>query len=177
MKPQTRIIIFSLSIIIGYTLYSTFSVPRIVPEPPPVETTLNLSEATAAEAVAIGARLYGGKGACKRCHASAGMRAPSLEAIFTASGERLRDPRYKGKATDAASYIYESMIDPSIYVVKGFGKRGTDDGVSPMPSASDRAAGLTSLEVLAVIAYLEHRAGIEVTWPKLPPATEAKEAP
>ena len=73
---------------------------------------------------------------------------------------RLADPNYKGEATDLASYLHESMVDPSAYVVPGFGKAGAK---SPMPSVSGGSIGFSEAETLAVIAYLQDAGGVEVT--------------
>jgi len=53
----------------------------------------------------------------------------------------------------AEDYIRESMMCPSCYVVKGFGKAG--DKVSPMPVISKPPISLSPIEVNAVIAYLQ----------------------
>ena len=39
----------------------------------------------------------------------------------TTAPERIRSKDYKGKATNVREYIIESIVDPSIYVVKGYG--------------------------------------------------------
>jgi len=53
----------------------------------------------------------------------------------------------------AEDYIRESMMCPSCYVVKGFGKAG--DKVSPMPVISKPPISLSPIDVNAVIAYLQ----------------------
>ena len=53
----------------------------------------------------------------------------------------------------AEDYIRESMMCPTCYVVKGYGKAG--DTVSPMPVISKPPISLTNIEVNAVIAYLQ----------------------
>ena len=60
-------------------------------------------------------------------------------------------PGYDGMT--AEDYIRESMMCPSCYVVKGYGKAG--DTVSPMPVISKPPISLTNIEVNAVIAYLQ----------------------
>ena len=50
-------------------------------------------------------------------------------------------------------YIRESVMCPSCYVVKGFGKAG--DKVSPMPVIVKPPISLSQVEVNAVIAYLQ----------------------
>ena len=63
------------------------------------------------------------------------------------------------------------MIDPSAYVVAGFGKKGTNDTVSPMPDVSKGSVGFSDAEIKAVIAYLQDLGGLEVTV-KIPAGTE-----
>ena len=53
----------------------------------------------------------------------------------------------------AEDYIRESVMCPSCYVVKGFGKAG--DKVSPMPVITKPPISLSPVEVNAVIAYLQ----------------------
>ncbi|HIE43146.1 MAG TPA: cytochrome C [Nitrospinaceae bacterium] len=53
----------------------------------------------------------------------------------------------------AEDYIRESVMCPSCYVVKGFGKAG--DKVSPMPVITKPPISLSPIEVNAVIAYLQ----------------------
>ena len=50
-------------------------------------------------------------------------------------------------------YIRESVMCPSCYVVKGFGKAG--DKVSPMPVITKPPISLSPVEVNAVISYLQ----------------------
>ena len=50
-------------------------------------------------------------------------------------------------------YIRESVMCPSCYVVKGFGKAG--DKVSPMPVITKPPISLSPVEVNAVIAFLQ----------------------
>jgi hypothetical protein len=77
--------------------------------------------------------------------------------------ERIEEPGYNGAATDAAAYMRESMVDPSAYVVRGYGVAGTNDTVSPMPDVTSGEIGLTEAEVTAVIAYMESASGGPVT--------------
>ena len=54
---------------------------------------------------------------CFTCHSTAAgvtLVGPSLANIATTAAQRIKDPNYHGKATDAASYIRESIIDPML---------------------------------------------------------------
>ena len=77
--------------------------------------------------------------------------------------ERLADGRYKGAAGDPGAYIRESLLDPSEYVVAGWGQKGSNDSVSPMPAIDKAPIQLSAVEIDAVIAYLQAKDGNEVT--------------
>ena len=115
---------FAMALIGLFTVFSYYGIPQLVPEPPPAEERVS-GAATIEEFVAVGARIYAR--VCVLCHSGLGDRAPKLVSIATVWNERIRDPRYRGKAKTLEEYVRESMLDPSAYVVKGFGKPGTDD--------------------------------------------------
>jgi len=112
--------------------------------------------------IALGAKLYNGKGNCTLCHNAMG-RAPILDRIGTVSIDRLNDPRYKGQATTVEEYLHESMTRPSAFVVSGYGKSGSNDTESPMPDVMGSGIGLNEIELAAIIAYLQHSDGADVT--------------
>ncbi len=162
MKQFLKVIIFALLLIGFFAGFSNFGIPMIEPAPPPSQEKVDLSAMTMDQFVALGERILNGKGTCKLCHNELG-RAPMLEQTVTNTPKRLADPGYKGEASDLAGYIKESMTDPSAYVVKGFGKKGTNDTVSPMPDVSGGSIGLGEAEITAVIAYLQDSGGAEIT--------------
>lgn len=157
-----KIIGISLAAIVGFVGYATFGIPLVVPAPPPEEAKIS-GEMTMDQFIALGDKIFHGKGTCTLCHNPVGGRAPLLDQVGPHAKERLEDERYEGKATNVEEYIYESMTDPSAYVVAGFGKPGTNDTVSPMPDVSGGAIGLSEAEMRAVIAYLQSSSGVEVT--------------
>ncbi|MDX8410725.1 MAG: c-type cytochrome [Mariprofundaceae bacterium] len=112
--------------------------------------------------IALGDKVYNGKGTCTLCHNSMG-RAPMLNQIGPVSIERIADSNYKGEAKTGEEYMYESFVKPSAYVVAGFGKAGSNDSESPMPDVSGGSIGLSDAEIKAVIAYLQDSSGVEVT--------------
>ncbi len=65
------------------------------------------------------------KAQCTMCHTipgipgAVGKQGPLLEE-GTNAPNRLKDPAYKGSAHNTQEYIMESVVDPSMYVVKGF---------------------------------------------------------
>ena len=162
MSNLLKVVVFSLCVIGLYTLFAQNFTPAIKPEQPPVDEAVS-SSMTTQELVALGERLYNGKGACGLCHNAVGGRAPLLDAIAFKAIERIKEPGYKGTAKDAAAYIYESMTAPSAYVVPGYGVAGSYDKQSPMPDVSKEPIGLGTIELSAVTAYLQRRSGAQVT--------------
>jgi len=163
MRTFLTVVAFSLLTIGFFAGYSSFGIPQIEPAPPPKEEKLALGAMTMEAFIAAGEAIYSGKGTCTLCHNPVGGRAPLLDQIGVVATERLADPRYQGSAGDAAGYIYESMAEPSAYVVAGFGKTGTNDTVSPMPNMLTGRIGLSEAELKAVVAFLQDLSGLEVT--------------
>ena len=163
MRTFLSVVVFSLLVIGLFAGYSSYGIPQIEPAPPPVEEKLDLGAMTMAQFVALGNRVYEGKGTCTLCHNPVGGRAPLIDETVVVVEERLADARYQGSASDVESYLYESMAEPSAYVVAGFGKAGTGDTVSPMPNVLTGSIALSEVEVRAVIAYLQDLGGVEVT--------------
>ena len=159
MKQFLTVMAFALLTIGLFSGYSTFGIPKIEPAPPPVQEKLDLGAMTMDQFIALGEKLIPGKGTCTLCHNEMG-RAPMLNEIIANTEIRLADPDYKGEAKDLAGYLYESMVDPSAYVVPGYGKAGAK---SPMPDVTGGSIGFSEAETLAVIAYMQDSSGVEVT--------------
>lgn len=162
MKTFLKVVFFSLITIGFFAGFSNFGIPKIEPAPPPKAEKLDLGSMTMEQFIAVGDKLYNGKGTCALCHNSLG-RAPMLDKIGSVGPKRLADPRYKGEANDIESYLHESMVKPSVYVVTGFGKAGSSDTESPMPDVTGGSIGFSEVEIRAVIAYLQNIGGTEVT--------------
>jgi len=162
MKNFIKVSGFSLLMIGGFAAYSNFGIPQIKPEPPPVEEKLELGAMTMEQFVALGGKIYNGKGTCTLCHNAMG-RAPMLDKIGSVAAETLKNPNYKGAAKTVEEYLHEALVKPSAYVVAGFGKAGSNDSESPMPDVSAGGIGLNEAEIAAVIAYLQESSGSEVT--------------
>lgn len=159
---------FNLLMVFGYSFFSN-SIPQMRSEPP-TDEIISLEGMTLESFAALGNRIYEGKGTCPLCHNPTGQRAPLLvEAsddgppVASRAENTLKDERYKGEASSVEEYLRESMVDPSAFVVAGFGKTGTNDTVSPMPDVSSGSVNLSDLEIDAVIAYLQQSAGVPVT--------------
>lgn len=163
MKHLLKVIAFGLATIGFFTAFSNFGIPQLEPAPPPVDEELDLRSMTMDDFVSLGERIFDGKGTCTLCHNPVGERAPLLDNAAATMRERLSDPRYAGQASTVEEYLRESMLEPSVYVVAGFGQAGTNDTVSPMPAASGGSAQLSDAESSAVIAYLQDSWGLDVT--------------
>ncbi|MFQ5993431.1 MAG: c-type cytochrome [Nitrospiraceae bacterium] len=163
MKNFLKVVIFSLLVIGFFAGFSNFGIPQIEPAPPPKEEKFDLGAMTMEQFVALGEKVFNGKGTCTLCHNPVGGRAPMLNHAATVAAERLADARYQGEAKNAEEYLYESMVKPSAYVVVGFGKAGTGDTESPMPDTSTGSIRLSEAEIKAVIAYLQDLSGVDVT--------------
>ncbi|MDK1024032.1 MAG: hypothetical protein QGD92_07350 [Gammaproteobacteria bacterium] len=163
MMQLIKIVVFSLLTIGFFTAYSYYGIPQIIPAPPPEKEELDLEGITTADLIVLGERIFKGKGACTLCHNDVGGRAPMLDDIGMKAQENMADSRYKGTASSVEEYLYESLVDPSAYVVAGFGKMGTQDSESPMTDVRTGSIKLSEEELLVVVAYLQDLSGLDVT--------------
>jgi len=177
MKTFLKVVIFSVAVILFYAFYANEMIPQVKPAPPPVEAKLDMGSLTMEQFIQMGDTVFHGKGTCELCHNPVGGRAPLLDQVGKVAEERLKDPRYKGKAKTGEEYIRESMVEPSAFVVVGFGVKGTNDAQSPMPVVTSGAIGLKPFEVDAVIAYFQQKAGVTITvqLPKEAPSADDEE--
>ena len=93
---------------------------------------------------------------CSSCHDvtkpyPGGDICPNLGNVATMAAEIVKSPDYHGKATDAAGYIHESIVDPNAYIVPG-AKYRNPDGSSVMPK--DFSKTLTPSQIDDLVAYL-----------------------
>ncbi|MBT6095282.1 MAG: c-type cytochrome [Rhodospirillaceae bacterium] len=174
-----RVIGFSVIVLLCYTLFANI-LPQVQSNPPEDDEPIVAGEMDMAGMLAWGEKLFSGKGTCTLCHNNLGRAPDLLEMdLATAFDERLKDASYAGEAKgqDGAeaieTYLRESMVDPSAYVVAGFGKKGSDDKVSPMPDVSGAPISLSEPQINALIAFLQSRAGVEATV-SLPEAGDAE---
>jgi mono/diheme cytochrome c family protein len=155
---------FSIGLTLLFTLV-TYLLPQVEGEAP-VEKEVDLGALTMDSFVALGEELFLNKGTCTLCHKPPPLgRAPDIQGdnMVAVAEQRLADERYKGKAANTEEYIRESLLDPSIYVVTGWGKKGSNDTVSPMPTINKPPIELSAVEMDAIIAYLQSKDGNEVT--------------
>ncbi|MFT7592745.1 MAG: cytochrome c2 [Paracoccaceae bacterium] len=171
-----RVITFSL-VLLGFYAVFAHILPQVEPDlSEPIEVSTEGLDM--AGMITLGEGLFSGKGTCTLCHNGMGRAPDTLEMDLAATfPERLADAGYSGVAAGGEGpkavegYLRESMQAPSAYVVAGFGKKGTNDSVSPMPVVDAAPIELSAVEINAVIAFLQDRAGMGPTVP-LPSAED-----
>ncbi len=171
-----RVIGFSLALLCFYAIFA-HTLPQVEPDlSEPIEVSTDGLDM--AGMISLGEDLFSGKGTCTLCHNGMGRAPDTLEMDLAVTfADRLEAVGGEGPAA-VEDYIRISMLEPSAYVVAGFGKKGTNDTVSPMPVVDAAPIELNTVEMNAVIAFLQDRAGMEPTVP-LPTAedTPVDEAP
>jgi nitric oxide reductase subunit C len=104
--------------------------------------------------IALGERVFrSATPACTACHSIApgvNMAGPSLAGLVGRTTQLLASGTYKGKATDAAGYIRESVREPSAHLVAG--AMYSAAGVSFMPATYGK--DLTPEQLDQLVAYL-----------------------
>ena len=135
-------------LVLGTTAFYGY-VGQMVPQKevqPPQEIALG-GEMTTAEMVTVGREIVQGKGLCATCHTfgkSGALRFPDLEGIGARAKTRI-------PGMNDVEYLAQSMYEPNVYVVEGFGPG--------MPTINQAPIGLTDQEILTVIAYLQSLGG------------------
>lgn len=157
-----KVLGFSLALALVFTLVAN-TLPQVEGEAP-AEPEVQMGELTMDTFIALGEELFSGKGTCTLCHNDLG-RAPDILAMnmVETAQSRLDDPRYQGDANNFESYLRESMTRPSVYVVKGYGKKGTNDTESPMPDVSKPPIELSDIQMDAIVAFMQAKDGAPVT--------------
>ena len=104
--------------------------------------------------VAVGQAVFGqSPPGCFACHATVpgvNLVGPSLAGIAATAEARVKAADYHGKATDAAGYIRESILDPNADLVAG--PTYSTNGQSMMPPGFGQS--LEPAQVDALVAYL-----------------------
>ncbi|MGB4912206.1 MAG: cytochrome c [Candidatus Dechloromonas phosphoritropha] len=104
--------------------------------------------------IALGEKVYrSASPACAACHSivpGVNMAGPSFSGLAARTEKLLASGEYKGKAKDLASYIHESILEPSAYVVPG--PMYSASGVSFMPTTYGK--DLTPAQIDQLAAYL-----------------------
>ena len=95
-----------------------------------ITTTTNPSDEAANSAandalLAAGLAVYRAQ-YCGICHilevaGTRGTFGPSHDGIGATAAARVQAPEYTGNATNAAGYLLESIVEPGVYIVEGYG--------------------------------------------------------
>jgi cytochrome c2 len=126
--------------------------PSPTPGPSPDEAVAALPAGVAANGEAV-AQAHG----CVACHvgaAGANLAGPSWVAVASRDGlgiaehaaSRYTESTYTGAAASPAAYLYESIVNPNVYVVEGYAA-----GIMPGAYGTD----LSPQELADLVAYLE----------------------
>jgi cytochrome c2 len=150
MKTFLKVFAFNVAVI-AFFLYVGNSIPQLRQDPP--KDLVLAADAPAEDFVKAGQEIFYGKGTCALCHeiGKKGERCPDLAGVGERAETRVKEERYKGKASNGAEYIVESLHEPTIYVVEGY-----------QPSMPPLGRQLSDLEVVAVVSFLQSQGG-EVT--------------
>jgi len=154
-----KVIAFMITLVLLFTAIANL-LPQVEGQAPE-DVKVELGTLTMESYITMGETLFKGKGTCTLCHNNLG-RAPDILVMDmdATAAERLKDPEYKGDAKDSEAYFLESMVDPSKYVVVGYGKPGEP---SPMPTIDKAPIGLSQIEIGAIIAFLQAKDGGQPT--------------
>ena len=131
-----KVIAFGLLVVGFYASYAN-SIPQTESHPPKkISLDADLSED---EMIEAGERVYSGKGTCGICHSigRTGSRGPDLNGVGLRAASRKPDQ-------GAKAYLLESLLQPSAYLVEGYGPL-----MPPMGSI------LTPGEIMVTVAYLQ----------------------
>ena len=150
MRTFLKVFAFNI-VIIAFFLYVGNSIPQLRQDPP--KELVLAADASTEDFVRAGQDIFYGKGTCALCHeiGKKGERCPDLAGVGERAETRIKEAGYKGKATNGAEYIVESVMDPMAYVVEGY-----------QPSMPPVGRQLNDLELVAVVSFLQSQGG-EVT--------------
>lgn len=92
-------------------------------------------------------RVIGSQGApgCMTCHApEIVLVGPPQNDLITLATETLDNPNYTGQATTVEGYLWESVVNPSVYVTEGYAN----------VMYKEYADRLTEQEIADLVAYM-----------------------
>lgn len=145
-------------IVIGLNLFFVYIGLYFLPqsESRPQKATKIEEGISQEELIQSGEKIVFGKGECMVCHVmapEAGMRAPAMATI----GKEI-EKEAKERGISPEEHLFEGLVSPSKYVVKGF-----EDIMDPVNEAP---TSLTEGEIIAVAAYLQSKGGkVTVSFP------------
>ncbi len=145
-------------ITIGLNLFFLYIGLTFLPQSesrPPAATKIEVT-ISQEELIQTGEKIVFGKGQCMVCHPmnlESGMRAPAMATI----GREMEKEATERNLTPEEQ-VFEALVNPSKYVVKGF-----EDIMSP---ANESPTSLNEGELIAVAAYLQSKGGkVSVSYP------------
>jgi mono/diheme cytochrome c family protein len=146
-RTNLRILALALGVVAFYTTIAHI-IPQLQSEVP--EALALTSDASPEALAAAGEKIFNGSGGCTTCH-GLGTRAPNL--LTDNAGEGTIGARCGSRepGKDCKAYLYESLVKPGAYVVKGF-----------EPIMPDMSKQLSADQLWTVVAYLQSQGG-EVT--------------
>lgn len=104
--------------------------------------------------VQLGKEIVNGKGLCFNCHSigniGGGTQGPNLEGVGARAGRRVQ-------GLSDVEYLTQSLYDPDAFVVPDFSPAMTPANKPPI--------GLSDLEIMMVIAYLQSLGGTATITP------------
>jgi len=154
-----RVAVVVLGTVGFYTMLAN-NIPQVESDVP---TELSFSgNVTPEQLVAAGEALYMGAGQCTSCH-GLGTRAPNL--LSDEQGTGLIGARCNSRVSgqDCKTYLHESLIKPTAYVVSGY-----------EPIMPDMSRTMSPNQIWALVAYLESLGGtVTVSASDLPSDSEA----
>src|SRR5919206_4045986 len=161
-KTNLKVLVVALLVIGFYT-----SVAHIIPQlQSEVPEALALTSDVSPEAlVSAGERVYNGAGGCTACH-GLGTRAPNLLTDQAGQGPIGVRCGKRKPGMDCKAYLYESLTNPTAFVVPGF-----------EPIMPDMRRQLSDDQIWAAIAFLESQGGeVNVTGDDIQKTAPAKTA-
>jgi cytochrome c2 len=150
MKTFLKVLVFNIAVI-AFFLYVGNSIPQQRKDPP--QELVLAADMAPEDFIKAGQDIFFGKGTCALCHeiGKKGERCPDLAGVGARAETRVKEPGYKGTASNGAEYLVESLQNPTIYVVEGY-----------QPSMPPLGRQLSDLEVVAIVSFLQSQGG-EIT--------------
>src|SRR5919199_3222865 len=146
---QTNVKVLAVgAVVVGFYTTVAHVIPQLQSEVP--EELAFGGSVTPEALVAAGERIYNGAGGCTACHGLR-TRAPNLLTDERGQGAIGARCGKRKPGLDCKAYLYESLTNPSAFVVPGF-----------EPIMPDMRRQLSNDQIWAAIAFLESQGG-EVT--------------
>jgi mono/diheme cytochrome c family protein len=162
---RTNLRVLALAVcVVGFYTTIAHVIPQLQSEVP--EALALTSDASPEALAGAGEKIFNGSGGCTTCH-GLGTRAPNL--LTDNAGEGTIGARCGSRepGKDCKAYLYESLVKPGAYVVKGF-----------EPIMPDMSKQLSPDQLWTVVAYLQSQGGeVTVTGADLKGASGAAAAP